>query len=446
MTKSGVHIIKLVTVSLAVIMCLMCHKPDNNADNTDHSISPMHRLLCATISPANGDIVSPTDLTIKWMAHLGSTSSLFFGTNKDNLPRISQLNSNSFVLKNLDLNTTYYWSISSALQGYIGCSTGISSFTTVPDLELPYVVTAPVFTHMNTPPRVGGKVWYEGLSKVSERGIYFGLSPNPETGGTKFQIGNESGLFSDLLPGLNPGTTYYVKAYATNSSGTVFGSEVSFTTRQASDYKSIKDLEGNIYYIISIGSQVWMAENLKATRFNDGTIIPNITDDFAWETLTTPAYCWYNNNQGFKSTYGALYNWYTIDTTSNGHKNVCPAGWHVPDDKDWTLLTTYLGGEAVAGIKLKEAGNYYWYNAPNMGDNSSDFSALGGGIRFERSTGTLDGSSTPFFYLGSDAMWWGATSLGGLNGLSVGSNQTGVSKFPFQKNQGHSIRCIKDPK
>ena len=300
--------------------------------------------------------------------------------------------------------------MSSALPGYHGCSTGISSFTTVPDINLPYVITAPVFTHINTPPRVGGKVWYEGSSQLSECGIYFGLSPNPDISGTKFQIGNDSGLFSDLLSGLNSNTTYFVKAYATNNSGTVFGPEVTFTTGQASDYKSIKDLEENKYYIVSIGNQVWMAENLKATRFNDGTLIPNITDDFAWETLITPAYCWYNNNAGLKSTYGALYNWYTIDTASNGHRNVCPSGWHVPDDAEWTLLTAYLGGEAVAGIKLKEAGDYYWYPSTSMGDNSSDFSALAGGIRFERSTGTFDGSLTPFFYLGSTAMWWGATS------------------------------------
>ena len=319
------------------------------------------------------------------------------------------------------------------------------SFTTVTDTNLPYVITAPVYMHMNTPPRVGGKVMYDGSSKVSECGIYFGLSPNPDDGGTKFQISNNSGLFSDLLPGLNPDTKYYVKAYATNNSGTAFGSEVSFTTGQVSDYRSIKDKEGNIYYIINIGTQVWMAENLRATAFNDGTVIPNIVDDFTWEKMIAPAYCWYNNNPGFKSTYGALYNWYTIDTLSNGHKNLCPTGWHVPDDADWIKLITYLGGEAVAGIKLKEVGDYYWVPSTVTGDNSSDFSALAGGERFETPRGTsLDGSSTPFYYMGTIAALWSTTYTTGENGLEVDVHRSGTSKNYFHKNRGYSIRCVKD--
>jgi uncharacterized protein (TIGR02145 family) len=293
---------------------------------------------------------------------------------------------------------------------------------------------------------VGGKVWYDGSSKVSECGIYFGLSPNPDIGGTKYKIGNESGLFSDLLSGLNSSTTYYVKAYATNNSGTVFGSEVSFTTGQASDYKSIMDIEGNIYYVISIGSQVWMAENLKTTRFNDGVLIPNITDDNTWEALSTPAYCWYNNNPGFKSTYGALYNWYTIDTISNGHRNVCPSGWHIPSDAEWITLLTNLGGDAGAGSKLKESGDYYWYHSTTMGDNSSDFSALPGGERFDKPVANFDGSSSAFFYIGSVAAWWSNTSTPADHELEVMAEKSSADKFPSQKNGGYSIRCIKDTK
>jgi uncharacterized protein (TIGR02145 family) len=447
MTKSGVHIIKLVSVSILVIQYVMCHKPENKSVNNPCGTSIMQwNVFCLAISPANEAMVSPTKLIIKWIGHDNSIFSLYFGTIKDNLPCISQQSTTSFILNNLDLNTTYYWNVTGATPCHSGCSTGISSFTTVPDTNLPYVITAPVFTHINTPPRVGGKVMYDGSSKVSERGIYFGLSPNPESGGTKFQIGNGSDLFSDLLPGLNSSTTYYVKAYATNNSGTVFGPEVSFTTGQVSDYKSIKDIEGNIYYIINIGNQVWMAENLKVTRFNDGTLIPNITDDFTWETISTPAYCWYNNNPGLISTYGALYNWYTIDTTSNGNKNVCPSGWHVPNDNEWSTLTTYLGGEAVAGIKLKETEDYYWSYSTSMGDNSSDFSALAGGLRFEGPLSNLDGTSSSFFYIGGNAVWWSATASLVASGLDVEYNTTGVGKYPPQKNQGHSIRCIKDTK
>jgi uncharacterized protein (TIGR02145 family) len=403
---------------------------------------------CFATTPVGGALVDPTSLTLKWTGLINSTFSLYFGTNIDSLPCISQQSAMSFDLKNLDFNTTYYWKVFGSFPCRDGCSTGISSFTTVPDINFPYVITAPVFTHISSPPRVGGNVKYEGSSKLSDCGIYFGLAPNPDIGGTKFQIGNSSGLFSDLLTGLNSNTTYYVKAYATNNSGTVFGSEVSFTTGQVSNYKSIKDIDGNIYYIINIGNQIWMAENLKTTRFNDGTLIPNITDDFTWKTINTPAYCWCNNNPGFKTSYGALYNWYTIDTSSNGHKNVCPAGWHLPDDKEWVTLITYLGGEEVAGIKLKEAGDFYWFHSNYMGDNSSDFSALAGGLRFEEAIQYADGSSSPFVYIGIIAAWWSNTSP--INDLwvevwlEVTSDKSSADQYPSSKHEGNSIRCIKD--
>jgi uncharacterized protein (TIGR02145 family) len=450
MIKSVVFIIKLVSISFLVMLSVMCDKPENKLEN-NHSNNPCNtsimqwNVFCLASTPINGAIVSPRKLVIKWIGHDNSIFSLYFGTNKDNLPCISQQSTTSFLLKNLDLNTTYYWNVTGVTPCHSGCSTGISSFTTVADTNLPFVITAPVYTHMKTPPRAGGNIMFEGSSKVIECGIYFGLSPNPEIAGTEYQIGKNSGLFSDLIPGLNSGSTYYVKAYATNGSGTVFGSEVSFTTGQVSEYQFINDIEGNKYYVINLGDQQWMAENLRSTKFSDGSLIPNVTDDYTWETMNTPAYCWYDNNSLIKSTYGALYNWYTTDTASNGYKNICPSGWHVPDDKDWATLTTYLGGEAVAGIKLKETGDYYWSSfTSDMGDNSSDFSALAGGMRFDRPTGKLDGSSTPFFYTGATAMWWGNNSVSGLNGLAVGYNQSNVFKFPLQKNEGHSIRCVKD--
>lgn len=438
----------------------MCHKPENKPENKPVNNDPCQTggnkqtLKCFVVSPPNGAFVSPTKLTISWKTTMGATSCLYFGTKKDNLSCISRQSADmyaltdGYVLKNLDINTTYYWYFTLEAQCSYGCSSKLYSFTTVPDTNLPYVITAPVFTHMNTPPRVGGKVCYEGSSKLSERGIYFGLNSNPEVGGTKFQIGNGTDLFSDLLPGLNPNTTYYVKAYATNNSGTVYGSDVSFTAGQVSDYKSIKDIEGNIYYIINIGNQVWMAENLRTTMFNDGTLIPNVTDDITWETINTPAYCWYNNNPGFKSTYGALYNWYTIDSTSNGHKNVCPAGWHAPSDNEWDTLTTYLGGEAVAGIKLKETGDYYWSPSTIMGDNSSDFSALAGGYRIVVPAGIQNVLSSNFFYIGDYAEWWSSTSFN--TEFAWGMHVNSVDGYVFAdspyKNYGSSIRCIKDAK
>ena len=135
---------------------------------------------------------------------------------------------------------------------------------------------------------------------------------------------------------------------------------------------SLTDIDGNDYKTVTIGTQVWMVENLKTTKYNDGTAIPNITDNTSWAALTTGAYCDNINTPSISTTYGRLYNWYAVDNNagtkvaSNGGKNVCPTGWHVPSDAEWTTLTTYLGGESVAGGKLKETGTTHW-QSPNTG-------------------------------------------------------------------------------
>lgn len=132
----------------------------------------------------------------------------------------------------------------------------------------------------------------------------------------------------------------------------------------------IADADGNTYKIIKIGDQVWTAENLRTTRYNDGTEIPLVTDYTAWTNLTTPAYAWTNNDIGNKSVYGALYNWFAVKTCK-----LCPSGWHVPTDAEWTILENHLGGISVAGGKMKETGTEHWF-APNTdATNESGFTA-----------------------------------------------------------------------
>ena len=138
------------------------------------------------------------------------------------------------------------------------------------------------------------------------------------------------------------------------------------------------DGDGNHYSVVQIGTQIWMGENLKTTKYNDGTSIPNVIDKVAWSNLTTPGYCWYNNDVANEITYGALYNWHAVNSNK-----LAPLGWHIPTDTDWTTLTDYLGGNNIAGGKLKDAGNTH-YLSPNTGaTNSSGFTALPGGYRFE---------------------------------------------------------------
>src|SRR5674476_633708 len=121
----------------------------------------------------------------------------------------------------------------------------------------------------------------------------------------------------------------------------------SFTEGDSSN--TVTDIEGNVYHTVKIGTQTWMVENLKTTKYKDGTAIPLVTDNKVWINLPTPAYCWYDNDATtYKNTYGALYNWYAVNTGK-----LAPTGWHIPTDAEWTTLQNYVGGELVAGDKMK---------------------------------------------------------------------------------------------
>ena len=139
----------------------------------------------------------------------------------------------------------------------------------------------------------------------------------------------------------------------------------------------LNDIDGNDYKTIGVGSQIWMAENLRTSRLNDNTEIPYISDSLKWINLSTSGYCWYKNDSSLNIPYGALYNWNTINSNK-----VCPIGWHVPSEQDWIDLLNNLGGNQVAGGKLKMIGQDYW-NSPNSGaTNTSNFNAVASGGNF----------------------------------------------------------------
>ncbi len=196
---------------------------------------------------------------------------------------------------------------------------------------------------------------------------------------------------------------------------------------------TVTDIDGNVYHYITIGSQVWLVENLKTTRYNDGDSIPLVTDNAAWSNLDTSAYCWYNNDIANKNTYGAIYDWFTVNTGK-----LAIAGWHVPSDAEWTTLTDFLGGEDIAGGKLKEIGTTHW-RTPNAGaTNESGFTALPGGHR------DIDGAFTA---MGDDGYWWSSTKYGSTGKVwyrNMNYNYDGVVSVSNNKINGHSVRCIKD--
>ncbi|TAL80439.1 MAG: hypothetical protein EPN88_01255 [Bacteroidetes bacterium] len=197
---------------------------------------------------------------------------------------------------------------------------------------------------------------------------------------------------------------------------------------------AIKDIDGNVYRIVTIGTQQWIAENLKTTKYNDGTPVSLITDITAWAGNTTGAYCWYNNDEATnKNIYGALYNWYAVNTAK-----LCPIGWHVSSDDEWTTLTTFLGGESVAGSKLKETGTAHWVYPNTDATNETGFTALPGNYR--------DQNGSFYDLPGNFGLWWTSTEFPALNAYyrwMTRSNGT-VTRDNLGKKYGFSVRCIKD--
>jgi uncharacterized protein (TIGR02145 family) len=274
----------------------------------------------------------------------------------------------------------------------------------------------------------GGNVTADGNSTVTARGVCWSANHNPTIADSKTSDGTGTGAFTSVLTGLEENTGYYARAYATNSVGTSYGSEISFTT---ASFGSMTDQDGNIYRTVTIGTQVWMVEDLKTTKYRNGDPIPNVTGNSDWAALTSGAYCWYNNDIANKPTYGALYNWYA----ANDARYLAPAGWHVPSDAEWTTLVTYLGGTSIAGGKLKEMGLAHWLS-PNIGaTNSSGFTSVPSGYR----------DSSGFNQLKGNAHYW-CNALGGQSEwyYFIFNSQTTCNRFSFYKENGYSVRCVKD--
>jgi uncharacterized protein (TIGR02145 family) len=292
----------------------------------------------------------------------------------------------------------------------------------------------------------GGIITNDGGSPITQRGLCWSTSQFPTTANYTAAEGKGIGSFAINITGLDANTTYFVRAFAINTSGTMYGNQVSFTTLQIPvNPGTIIDTSGNSYPTVTIGTQVWMAENLRTTKYRDGSNIPIVTAKTQWENNylnddSLPMMCWYNNDQtGYYSAnkFGALYNWYAINPATNGNKNVCPTGWHIPSDAEWTTLTTFLGGESVAGGKMKTTGTQFWIT-PNVGaTNSSGFSGLPGGYRY------YDG----FFYvIDGLGYWWSSTEKSTYNAWFRILNYAYGSTYRTDDNKanGYSVRCVMD--
>ena len=200
---------------------------------------------------------------------------------------------------------------------------------------------------------------------------------------------------------------------------------------------NVTDLDGNTYKTVKIGSQIWMAENLKTSKYNDGTVIPNIPEIDKWMNDSIGAWVYYNNDSANNKKYGKLYNWYAVSPTMNGNKNVCPTGWHVPTDSEWTVLTDFLGGTYDASDKMKEIGFSSWIKSNTNATNTSLFTGIPGGYR---------GYEGGYGLIGYDGYWWSSSEFdtyGATLFYLVYANGTSYLDH-WGKKFGHSLRCVKN--
>ena len=205
-------------------------------------------------------------------------------------------------------------------------------------------------------------------------------------------------------------------------------------TRLRESGDGVTDADGNTYTTVKLGTQEWMVENLKTTKYNDNIGILNVTDNTQWSGLDvseTGAWCYYDNLASNNSTYGKLYNWYAVNTGK-----LCPTGWDVPSDAEWTTLTDYLGGSGIAGGKMKEAGTTHWIS-PNTGaSNESGFTGLPGGFR---------NTSGTFLNLGLYGYWWSSTESGANAWYrDLDYFDDNVYRDFIGKRLGFSVRCVRD--
>jgi len=432
-TKSAIS--TLILIGLLLSLFFSCKKEPVKVAPTV-TISSVTNIT-ASMATSGGDITSDGGTTVTsrgvcWSINQSPTISDGITTNGSGI--------GIFTSSLIGLTPGATYNIKAYATNSVGTAySGQLSFTTL--ALAPVLTTTDLSAVTSTTATSGGNITNDGGAAVTARGVCWSTLANPTTASSKIaDASGGTGSFTSNITGLTAGTVYYVRAYAANSIGTGYGSVISFKTSISSGdngiifnpnltYSTVTDIDGNVYKTIQIGAQIWMAENLKTTKYRNGDPISNVTVDAAWTALDTGAYCWYNNDAiTYKATYGAIYNWYTV----NDSRNIAPTGWHVPSHAEWTVLTTYLGGESVAGGMLAETGISHW-SSPNLNaTNSSGFTALPSGLR---------GNNGSFYDVGG---WWSSTEFTWSDAWYRYLGGRYIYKDGTNKGDGLSVRCIKD--
>lgn len=330
-----------------------------------------------------------------------------------NIKTVDGYGDGSFIseLKYLSPNTDYH--VRAYASNAEGTTYGEEVTFKTNGSDLPIVQTAPLSLVTSTTGKSGGTIVFEGKGGVTARGVCWSVNPLPTIADQKTNNGMGIGSFSSTIVGLHSDSTYYVRAYATNNVGTAYGNSVYLKPLKS----TIKDIDGNVYTTVAIGTQVWTVENLNVTKYKNGDPIEKIQDKSLWNNTETGAYCNYDNDVSNSNIYGKLYNWYA----ASDERNIAPEGWHVATYDEYLVLIDYLGGPWEAAEKM----------------NNGSFKALPGGKR------NRDGI---FFDKGSLPYFWTATEYheGSAWARYLLLDEGELNIINLSKNYGFSIRCIRD--
>jgi uncharacterized protein (TIGR02145 family) len=316
---------------------------------------------------------------------------------------------------------------------------------------IPTISTIDISSISDTSAQSGGKITSNGHATVTEKGVCWSTNQTPSISDKKTSDGKDTNSYKSNLTGLEPNTKYYLRAYATNEKGTGYGEIISFTTNDKFSYGSVIDNDGNTYKTIVIGSLTWMAENLRTSKYNDGSTIPNIQNANDWNLLNTGAQCDYDNSNSKFNLYGKIYNFYAVNTGK-----LCPTGWHIPNDDEWLAFkdsliakkftydnsSTGFPYNKLAKSLAKATG---WSVNDKLGsigndlklNNRTGFSALPGGFR----------TTTGIFMKVDTAGYWWSSSDYNNNIASYAILNDSLSDLRFSSCSrlvGLSVRCLKD--
>lgn len=438
-----------------------------NSNNLIYSLMLIVLVLMLMISCKKDEVLQLPVVTTTQVSNIKSTSAISGGvitnegnvkiiacgvcwsttpnpTIKDNRTNDSIENGNfTSLMKGLISDTTYY--VRAYATNINGTSYGLMKTIKTQPSILAIIITNEPSNINGTTALCGGNITFDGNSIETSKGICWSQDSNPTYDNDRiyFMFGSGVGTYTCSMAGLKPNTTYYVRAFAQNNAGISYGGIFNFKTNPQSDgivfnpdltYGSMTDIDGNTYKTITIGTQTWMAENLRTTTYRDGNSVTGFS---------------YKNDKSYVTHYGRLYDWFAVSSTSN----LAPTGWHVATDAEWTILINYLiksgcnlNSTLENNVAQSLAATTDWGFDPIIGNvgndltknNKSGFTAL--------PSGNFMGSSDEFYNLGYAGFWWTSTEDGPYSAKDrqIDNDFNVISSNSDTKNLALSVRCVKD--